>query len=552
MTAPAASPATGGKELRRDIGLVGLTWASVGSIIGSGWLFGAQRALGVAGPSAIISWLIGAVAITILALVHAELGGMYPVSGGTARFPHFVFGGFAGASFGWFSWLQAATVAPIEVLAMMGYAASHYSWANGFLDQNNSTLTGTGILVAVGLMAVMVVINLISVRLLSQFNSALTWWKVAIPILTIIVLMSTHFHTSNFTAGDGFAPGGIHGIFSAVASGGIIFALLGFEQADQLAGESRNPKRDIPVAIITSMIIGTIVYVLLEAAFTGAIPGFLIPTHWTSPDALAKVSGGPFAQLTALIGLGWLSSILFADAVISPGGTGLIYTTATSRVSYGLARNGYFPKPFEWVNRARVPWFGLIVSFVLGCLIFLPFPSWNSLVGIITSVSVLMYAGAPLALGALRKRMPHANRPYRLAGGEVVAPVAFVVANLLILWTGWDADWKIGVAIAVGYVLILGNVLLKLNDVKPPMNFEASMWIPVYLLGMGVIVYFSSFGHDLVHPKLPFGWDALVTAVFSLLIYFWAIAVALPSEIIARNVDETVLPEDAELALATV
>src|SRR5207302_9079207 len=89
-------------------------------------------ALATAGPAAVISWSIGAVAILILALAHAELGGMYPVAGGTARFPHYAFGGAAGASFGWFSWLQAATVAPIEVLAMIQYG-QHYSFAHNWM-----------------------------------------------------------------------------------------------------------------------------------------------------------------------------------------------------------------------------------------------------------------------------------------------------------------------------------------------------------------------------------------------------------------------------------
>src|SRR5689334_8560092 len=130
--------------LRREIGFIGLIWASEGSIIGSGWLFGAQGALAAAGPAAIISWGIGGLAILILALVHAELGGMYPVSGGTARFPHYAFGGVAGASFGWFAWLNAATVAPIEVSAMLTYAG-HYDFANGWIDEKTSVLSATGI-----------------------------------------------------------------------------------------------------------------------------------------------------------------------------------------------------------------------------------------------------------------------------------------------------------------------------------------------------------------------------------------------------------------------
>ena len=165
---PEATPAAhGGRPgLRREIGFVGLIWASEGSIIGSGWLFGAQKALGVAGPAAIISWGIGSVAILILALVHAELGGMYPVSGGTARFPHYAFGGAAGASFGWFSWLQAATVAPIEVLAMITYG-QHYSCAQGWLKikGGQDILTGSGIVVAVVLMAIITAVNFLGIRL---------------------------------------------------------------------------------------------------------------------------------------------------------------------------------------------------------------------------------------------------------------------------------------------------------------------------------------------------------------------------------------------------
>src|SRR5246127_5865383 len=86
---PVGSPAPRRAGLRREIGFIGLLWASGGSIIGSGWLFGAQKALIAAGPAAIISWGIGALAIFLLALPHAELGGVWPGAGGTARFPHY-------------------------------------------------------------------------------------------------------------------------------------------------------------------------------------------------------------------------------------------------------------------------------------------------------------------------------------------------------------------------------------------------------------------------------------------------------------------------------
>jgi amino acid transporter len=545
---PAPAPARRSSSLRREVGLIGLMWASVGSIIGSGWLFGAQKGLIAAGPAAMISWIVGGLLMMVLALIHAELGGMYPVSGGTARFPHYAFGGAAGASFGWFSWLQAATVAPIEVSAMITYS-QHWSFAHGWLNQSTSVLTTSGLVVAVILMAILTGINFFGIKALANVNSAATWWKIAVPMLVIIVLAFGSFHGSNFTAADGFGPDGVHGVLAAISTSGIIFSYLGFEQADQLAGEAKNPKRDIPLAIIGAMTIGIIVYVLLQLAFLLALPASAIGKTWAAKGAgLYTLFTGPFAEIATLVGLGWLAFIIYADAVISPAGTGLIYTTGSSRVSYGLSRNGYFPTPFEWVNERGVPWAGLILAFVAGCICFLPFPSWQSLVGLITSASVLMYAGAPLSLGAFRRRLPNADRPYRLPAAEIMSPFGFIISGLVILWSGWDTDWKLGVAILLGYAVLGLTRVMNWNDRSPHLHWRAASWLPVYLLGLGVIVYVSTFG-PMSSPWLGDWTGIVVTAVFSLVIYYWAMAVALPTEEIEAMVNEVVLPEEEGLEM---
>ncbi|HEY6934553.1 MAG TPA: APC family permease [Marmoricola sp.] len=556
--APSAQTPRRSSHLKREVGLIGLLWASMGSIIGSGWLFGAQKGLMAAGPAAIISWVIGGLAILVLALVHAELGGMFPVSGGTARFPHYAFGGVAGASFGWFSWLQAATVAPIEVSAMITYA-QHYSFANSWLDPKTGVLTPTGIVVAVIIMAVMTAINFLGVKKLAATNSAATWWKVAIPLLTILVLAFASFNTSNLHAANGFAPDGLKGILAAVSTGGIIFSYLGFEQADQLAGESANPRRDVPFAIIGSILIGMVIYIALQVTFLFALPASAIGKTWVdnSSQAYYTVFTGPFAELATLLSLGWLAAVLYADAIISPGGTGLIYTTGSSRVAYGLSRNGYVPSVFEWTNQRAVPWVGLLAAFVTGCICFLPFPSWQSLVGLITSASVLMYAGAPLSMGVFRRRLPDVHRPYRLPGAEILGPVAFAVSGLIILWSGWDTDWKLGVAILIGYVILALSRGLHLNDHPTPMDWRAASWLPAYLIGMGLIVYFSDFGPTKTengatvpaHQVFGLGWDMLVVAVFSLIIYYWAMAVALPTHKIEAMIEQVVLPEEEGMEL---
>jgi amino acid transporter len=517
--------------LKREMGLIGATWASETSIIGSGWLFGALFAAQAAGAAALIGWVIGGIIVTILALVHAELGGMYPVSGGTARFPHFAFGSAAGISFGFFTYLPALAVVPIECFAVMIYGS--YAWP-ALYDPTTKNVTGLGFAMTIVLMAIFTAINFLGMKQFSKVNSAITWWKVAIPVLTIIVLF-TQFKAANFTAGGGFMPFGIKALFGAIPSAGIVFAYLGFEQADQLAGEIKNPQRNLPRAIIMSCVIGILIYVLLQVVFIGAIPTHLIsgPQGWAGIPADNPIAIGPFAGLAGVVGLSWLAITLRLDAAVSPFGTGLIYVTSSSRIGYGLARNRYFPQNFRMVNKNGVPWFALIMSFVLGLVFLLPFPSWHALVGLITSASVLVYAAAPLSLGAFRRQVPDADRPYRMPGASVVAPLAFVFANLIIYWTGFEVLWKLGLIILIGYVLIGFSMLFDKD--RPPIDWKSAQWLPVYLIGMGIISWQGQYsGQSSKTPlpptntgHIPFWWDMLAVAAFSLIIYYWAMAVRL-------------------------
>src|SRR5262249_22918286 len=111
--------------LHRHLGRTGLLFAGVGSIIGSGWLFGALNASKIAGPAAILSSVLGRSMILLIGLTYAELGTMFPVSGGVVRFPHFAFGSFASYMMGWITWLAAASVAPVEVEAALQYASNN-------------------------------------------------------------------------------------------------------------------------------------------------------------------------------------------------------------------------------------------------------------------------------------------------------------------------------------------------------------------------------------------------------------------------------------------
>ena len=509
--------------LKRELGLIGATWASETSIIGSGWLFGALFASQAVGGASVLAWVIAGIVVIVLALCHAELGAMYPVSGGTARFPHFAFGSVAGIGFGFFSYVQAVTIAPIECFAFMQYAS--YFWPSIY---KNGNVTGAGFALTIVLMAVFVAVNFLAMRIFARVNNTITWWKVAVPVLTIIVL-ATKWHSGNFTAGGSFMPGGIKALFGALPAAGIIFAYSGFEQSDQLAGEIKNPGRNLPRAIIYSILIGTAIYVLLQVVFIAAMPPAEV-AHGFAGITNTSILDGPFAGLAGVAGLAWLATILRIDAFVSPTGTGLIYTTGTSRVSYGLSRNRYFPQIFGKVDRNGIPWVGLIFAFIIGLFFLLPFPSWHSLVGLITGASVLMYAGAPLSLGAFRGQVPEANRPYRMPAAWFLAPAAFAVADLLIYWSGFEVIWKLGIVLIIGYVIM--GIFMAFDPQRPPLEWRSAIWLPVWLIGMGIISWqgqYSGAASSDKHPQpptntfnIPFWWDILIVIAFSVAIYFWA------------------------------
>jgi amino acid transporter len=549
-TTPAAEP-----RLRRDVGPIGLLFTSVGSIIGSGWLLGALAASQLAGPAALISWVLGGGAMLMLALVHAELGGMYPVAGGSARFPHYAFGSLAGFAGGWFAFLGAVTTAPIEVEAALQYSSNYVS---GLTKMSGDTLVLTtgGYAVAAALMLLFSAINVMGVRWLSETNKAAVWWKIAVPVVAVIVLMVTAFHTKNFSAGGGFMPFGWKGVFLAVASGGVIFAYLGFEQAIQLGGESQNPARNIPLAVIGSMVLGIVLYIALQLAYIAALPGASLSHGWTNVAFGGKGAVyGPFAGLATALGVGWLATVLYVDAIISPAGTGLLYVGTSARISFALARNNTIPQRFARLTARGVPVFAILFSFLLGMIVFLPFPGWQQLVGFISSATVLAYATAPLAMGALRLQEPDRPRPFRLPAGAVIAPLAFAVANEVLLFSGWAVVWKLIVAILLGVALLGLSAATSPPERRPSLDWFNGAWLAPYLLGMGVISYLSSFDTEtpssafglLRGPRntLPFGWDVLAVAVFSLLVYALAIRMRLPDPRVKEYVKD--LAEEAEV-----
>jgi len=561
-----ASPgATGEYHLHRKVGLRALTMVSLGSIIGSGWLLGALTASKFAGAASSISWLLGGIVLALLALVHAELGSTYPVSGGTARFPFMVFGGLGGFTGGWMAFLQAVTIAPIEVEATLTYLNAKFTGMGILYTSGPSVgeLNGKGIGIGAAFLLVFTIINILGVRWLAETNAIATYWKILIPTITIFGLLFTVFHSKNFSAGGGFMPFGFHGVFAALPYG-IIFALEGFEQAIQVGGESENPQRNIPRAVIGAMAIGTIIYLLLEVAFVGALNPANLVHGWANPIS-GSGSFGPYYTLTTQAGLGWLATLLIIDSVVSPAGTGLVYIGTASRISYGLGRNGYFPASIiSKISKRGVPFWSIAICFVVGLLTFLPFPSWAGLVALITAATVLMYAMAPVSLAGLRKADPDRPRGYRLPWAAVLCPLSFIFANCIVYFAGWSNVFWLDVLLVIGFLLFGIYQVFQPADRRTILEWKPAMWILPWLIGLSVISwqgqYSSSpdkvFGLTMTptlniggaHPTGIGKWvDLIVLAAFSLVIYYWAVAVAMSKEKVLAAVEEVEREASIEL-----
>jgi len=297
-------------RLHRSVGFFGLTFISLGSIIGSGWLLGALNAAQQAGPASVLSWILGGAMLTLLALCYAELGATYPVAGASARFPYYSHGPIVGFTAGWAAWLQAVFIAPIEVLAAITYVNS-VSWVNMHFNMINKIgpqaglLNGAGLAVAVVLMIIFTALNLGGAKFLSDSNILIVLWKTAVPVLAVVVVASLQFKPENFHAGGGFLPFGFHGVFAAL-TGGVVFSMQGFEQAVQLAGEARNPKRDLSRAILTAMITGAVLYSALQVVMIGGLNPAHILHGWTRPLGTDPSDYGAWYTLALALGAGWL------------------------------------------------------------------------------------------------------------------------------------------------------------------------------------------------------------------------------------------------------
>lgn len=496
--------------LKRDISTTNILVASAGGMIGSGWLFSPFISAQIAGSNALISWIIAAIFMLFIALPLCELGTMFPVSGGMSNYPTYTHGREVGFLFAWTSWLSYVVMTPIEIQAILQYG-SHFFPALTTSDSSALSLSAYGYIAAFGIMLFVVALNSYGIKLLAECNKYASILKFILPSIAIVALF---YHASDFTnlQIDLSHPNNWKDIFTALSVGGIAFAFTGFQNGLILAGEVKNPQRNIPISILGAVLIGFLLYFMLQSSFIVAIPKQYLAGGWhalTYPG-----DSGPLVGLTLLLGLGLVATLLMIDAAFSPFGTTLVYTAATSRILYGMAINHHLPKIFLKVNRHKIPYVTLYANLAVGILSFAPFPGWQKLVAFLSSASILSYCIGPICLLAMRQLQPDLRRPFRLKFHVFCSYAAFYICNLMLYWCGFAIIWKLDVALLVGLLISLVYQGKGLKACDAPLG-----WFAAYMISLLLLSSIGSFGG---YGFLVFPLDLLAVLPFSVVFLKWS------------------------------
>ncbi|MGW1200155.1 APC family permease [Streptomyces sp. NPDC002536] len=497
------------RRLHRDLGFWGLTAIGFSNIVGSGWLFAAMYAAQTAGPAALLSWIGAGLLCALVALVMIELGASRPEGGGTVRWPLYASGRLVGTLVGWSVLLSVGGTAA-EISAIMQYMA-HY-WPGIY---NGHTLTLSGLGVAVVLSVLLTALNWFAVRLFARLNNLVSVFKVVVPIVTVVALFASGWHSGRLTDHGGFAPYGYAACLTALAGGGIVYSVNGFQAPLDFSGETPNPRKTIPASVLTGIALALLMYLALQVAFLFTVPEHLLGHGWRGVNF-----DSPFGQLALILNLHWLSSLLYADAVLSPGGSAYVGVAIDARHTYALAKNGTLPRFFMQVDRrSGIPQRALLLNLVVIVLFLLPFGGWQSIVRVMGDMYLLIYAASAVAVAVFRAEPDGAGTAGWVPGLRWIAPLSFVVSSEFVYWSGWH-DLRLALPLVLAGLVLFVTMWRPDHGSSLAGELRTGTWMVVYL---GVLTLLSWLGTFKGSGRLPAPYDSVTVAAVSLGVFFWAV-----------------------------
>lgn len=482
----------------------------VGCIIGSGWLFAAYYASRYAGTISLLSWVIGAILSLMLALLLAEVATIFPQERGLfsrlISLSHNRDYGFVVAIS---NWLGLVITIPSEATATIQYLSTSIPNLESFFFHNHH-LTALGIVAACVLMFIYATLNYWGIKTLTKANNLITIFKLIIPTVTALLLITTSFHSENFTAyHDSIAPYGIHRAFTAVVVSGIFYAFYGFGMISVYGAELRNPARNIPIALVCSVLICLILYLFLQTAFIGSLPTDMIKQGWHQINFTS-----PLAELLILLNINFWAVVLYIDAAISPSGTAILYTGSASRMLTGMAHDHQAPQYFSELHPVHGFSRRSLGFTILFCLIMITFfRNWQKIMIVVTVFQLITCLAIPICFTKLRQTLPDDRRKFKLCFGNLIGILIFLLLSFLLTQAGITALLLSLVMHTILFLIYSFSYYRK--DIFKIINAIRSSWtIFAYLAFTTLFGYFNDIG-ILMRP-----WIIILFFLLSLISYW--------------------------------
>lgn len=449
-------------ELKRTLGPIHLIALGIGAIIGAGiFVLTGHAAASYAGPGVVISFAIAGAGCLFAGLCYAEFASMIPVAGSAYTYTYATLGRFLAWIIGWNLVLEYLAASSTVAVGWSGYFGDLLKHLGVVLPSAFTgapfRLIGVDQFVATGayfnLPAVLLIgavstILVIGVHLSANFNNLMVAIKLVIVLVVIgvclpLVIPANHVPFIPDNTGT-FGQFGWTGVFRA--TGVIFFAYIGFDAVSVAAQEARNPQRDVPIGILGSLIICTVLYMLMSYVVTGIAP-------YSTLNVAHPVS----QAVEALPGKAWLAMFVNIGAVVGLASVVLVLLLGQSRIFYAMATDGLFFKAFSYIHpHFRTPSRGTVLTGLFAALMagVLPLDVLGELVSIGTLAAFVIVC---VGIMVLRVRMPLAIRPFRTPLVWVVAPLGIVMCLFMMVFLPLDtwlrlAGWTaIGLAIYASY-----------------------------------------------------------------------------------------------------
>jgi basic amino acid/polyamine antiporter, APA family len=428
----------GGKALKRSLTAWDLTLLGIGAIIGTGiFVLTGTAAANQAGPAITMSYLAAGLACAFAALCYAEFASMIPVAGSAYTYAYATLGELVAWMIGWDLILEYAVGSMTVAIGWSGYMQRLLLGVGISLPTALSAAPPVGIInvLAVLIVLVIMILLVIGVRESARANAIMVAIKL-VAVLFFIAAGSTFVKPENWSP---FAPYGWSGIMAAAAV--VFFAYIGFDAVSTTAEEAKNPKRDLPIGIIASLVICTFLYLVVAAVLSGIVPVIqfrsaaeaLPGVAMVSPEESVRFLNAPVAYALAVIGQDWASYLVSAGAVAGITSVLLVMLMSQPRIFFAMSRDGLLPTGVSKVHaKFGTPYITTIITCVVVAIV--AGVTQIQVVGEMTSIGTLFaFVVVCAAVLMLRLKRPEAHRPFRVPGGPVFPVLGILSCAYLML-----------------------------------------------------------------------------------------------------------------------